>query len=140
MRRVWFAGATLLLVLGLMLFVGWPSSGMASRELHCAQQADPRARQVCVALQEHMEWTWLGHAIVSPGWRVTFHTVREFYCGLSVTAADAITLESLRKSATDWRLQDGAQELIWLLDGAAQPPASIFNPAQSQYLLKHGCG
>src|SRR4051812_26097621 len=65
--------------------------------------------------------------------------MREFYCGLSVTASDAITLQSLRKSATDWRLQDGAQELIWLLDGAAQPPASIFNPAHSQYLLKHGC-
>ena len=54
---------------GLMLMVGWPSAGMASRKLNCAQQADPRARQLCIALQEHMEWTWFGHAIVSPGAR-----------------------------------------------------------------------
>jgi len=87
-----------------------------------------------------MEWTWFGHAIVSPGWRVTFRTVREVYCGLSVGASDLAAIENLRKSATDWRLQDGAQELIWLLDGASQPPASIFNPSHPQYLLKDGCG
>src|SRR6187455_3418492 len=98
MRWAWFAAATLILVLGLMLIFGWPSSGMAIRNLGCAQQADPRERQVCAALQEHMEWTWFGHAIVSPGWRVTFRTVREVYCGLSVGASDLAAIENLRKS------------------------------------------
>ena len=140
MRWAWFAGATVMLVLGVMWIFGWPSPGMTTRKLSCARQADPRARQVCIALQEHMEWTWFGHAIVSPGWRVTFRTVREVYCGLSVSASDVPAIENLRKSATDWRLQDGAQELIWLLDGASQPPTSIFNPSHPQYLLKDGCG
>ena len=59
---------------------------------------------MCVALQEHMEWTRFGHAIVSPGWRVTLRTVREVYCGLSVNVSDAPAIENLRKTATWSRL------------------------------------
>src|SRR3954463_8741820 len=35
----------------------------------------PREKELCQALVRSMEWTWLGHAILSPGWRITFRGV-----------------------------------------------------------------
>ena len=39
-----------------------------------------------------MEWTWTGHAIVSPSYRVTFGTVRRTHCALAISAQDTPTL------------------------------------------------
>jgi len=86
-----------------------------------------------------MEWTWFGHAIISPGWRVTWVGLRNVYCRVKVGAADMEHLEHLRVTS-EWRLQDGATDLIRLASPAGEPENSIFNPNNSQYILRRGCG
>lgn len=39
-----------------------------------------------------MEWTWTGHAIIAPSFRVTFETARRSYCGLAISSKDTGTL------------------------------------------------
>ena len=54
-------------------------------------------------MQREMQWTWIGHAIVSPGWRVTFQSVARTYCGEKVGSKEIKSLEALRQSSRDWR-------------------------------------
>ena len=84
----------------------------------------------------------MGHAIISPGWRVTWHALRQVYCRESVSPTDLAALERL-KQGSDWRLQDGADGLIRIVrstGGEAQEPEnSIFSRANPQYVLGSGC-
>jgi hypothetical protein len=128
------------LVLAIVMF--WPRSAMMSRNIGCAAAPSERGREICQALSDSMEWTWMGHAIVSPGWRVTWKALRRVYCLEKPTVADLEVLESL-KTGSDWRLRDGADDLIRLVHSGGVPPYetanSIFNPTNSQYILKNGC-
>jgi hypothetical protein len=121
----------------------WPDQKMISRDIGCAHIGTEREKNVCQALSDSMEWTWMGHAILSPGWRVTWDTVRRAYCRENMSVADLSILEALKKGP-DWRLQEGADDLIRLISsgsgGATEPENSIFNPANPQYILKGGCG
>jgi hypothetical protein len=126
----------------LLLLTGWPDKKMISRDIGCSHVAPGRGNQICQALSDSMEWTWLGHAIISPGWRVTWDALRRVYCRGKIGTADLKTLETL-KTSSDWRLQDGAEDLIRLVNSvsgtAYEPETSIFNPANSLYLLRNGC-
>jgi hypothetical protein len=126
----------------LVLVIFWPDKGMISRDIGCANAAPGRGKEICQALSDSMEWTWKGHAIVSPGWRVTWNTLRRVYCREKISAADVTVLETL-KMGSDWRLHDGADELIRLAGSSSglanEPENSIFNPANPHYLLKEGC-
>ena len=125
-----------------VLVMAWPDKKMISRDIGCANVAPGRAKTICQALSESMEWTWMGHAIISPGWRVTWNAVRQVYCRERINAADLPALEHL-KQGSDWRLQDGADGLIRLIGSpsgrSTEPENSIFNPANPQYILKGGC-
>ena len=138
---LWAAPSVALFALAAVLC--WPSGYMASRDIGCAQTSSPRGRTLCGALSDSMEWTWLGHAIISPGWRVTWDGVRRVWCREKISEADMETLEILKRGS-DWRLQDGADDLIRLIkntDGrGGEPENSIFNPKNPQYILKGGCG
>ena len=85
----------------------------------------------------------MGHAIISPGWRVTWNALRRVYCLEKLSAADLAVLETLKKMGSDWRLEAGADYLIRLVTSrsgsAYEPENSIFNPTNSQYILKNGC-
>jgi hypothetical protein len=120
----------------------WPDKKMISRDIGCATVIPGRAKTICQALSESMEWTWMGHAIISPGWRVTWNGLRQVYCREKPNPADLPSLEYLKRGS-DWRLQDGADGLIRLIGStsgpAHEPENSIFNPANSQYILKGGC-
>ncbi|MEO8131983.1 MAG: hypothetical protein ABJF23_11225 [Bryobacteraceae bacterium] len=122
--------------------VAWPVKGMSSRDIGCSQVSGARGRQICQALSDSMEWTWMGHAIIAPGFRVTWDALRRVYCHAKVNAADIPLLEAM-KQGSDWRLQDGADLLIRLIRSregtAVEPESSIFNPANPQYPLKNGC-
>jgi len=115
---------------------------MMTRNIGCADVTPGRGKQICQDLSESMEWTWMGHAIVSPGWRVTWKALRRVYCREKTTAADLAVLETL-KMGSDWRLQDGAEELIRLVRSSGgqtdESENSIFNPTNPQYILKDGC-
>lgn len=79
----------------------------------------------------------MGHAIISPGWRVTWTGLRRVYCREKISAADVEVLKALARGS-DWRLQDGAEDLIRLVLGT-DPDNSIFSPKNPAYILKDGC-
>lgn len=141
-RRIAILALVAAIVIAVALAMVWPDKKMLSRDIDCAKVALGRARSICQALSESMEWTWMGHAIISPGWRVTWNALRRVYCRERINAADLPTLEHL-KQRSDWRLQDGADALIRMVHGASgqayEPENSLFNPANPQYILKGGC-
>jgi hypothetical protein len=116
---------------------------MVSRDLQCDAVRHARGRAICRRLQQEMQWTWTGHVIISPGWRVTFQTVRRTYCLEKIGVRDIAALESMQRAAKDWRAEDGAEFLLRLVrnrDGSGREDlASIFNPKNSSYILKDGC-
>jgi hypothetical protein len=105
-----------------VLILCWPSGYMASRDIGCGKVNSERGKNICNALSASMEWTWMGHAIISPGWRVTWTGLGHVYCREKITDADLPVLEMLIRGP-DWRLKDGA----------------IFNPENLDYILKNGC-
>ena len=114
-----------------------------SRELHCENQTDSRARQICSSVERHLEYTCCGHAIISPGYRSTWITVKAVWCEERIEEKDVATLRALAK-ANDWRLVSAAESLLRLLTGRDQygteePETSIFHPPNPSYLLKDGC-
>jgi hypothetical protein len=114
-----------------------------SRELHCENQTDNRARQICRSVERHLEYTCCGHAIISPGYRSTWTTVKAVWCEERIEEKDVAALRALAK-ANDWRLVSAAESLLRLLTGRDQygteePETSIFHPANPEYLLKDGC-
>jgi hypothetical protein len=134
---------TIITLLALAAALCWPSDYMMSKDIGCAKAKTARGKEICAALSESMEWTWMGHAIVSPGWRVTSDGLRQTYCRTHVTAADIPALKELAKS-TDWRLESSAGNLITLIENAngkgPEPENSIFHPKNAEYVLKGGCG
>jgi len=147
MKRGPCVSATLLVLLPVLLVVlcaslFWPRGSMASRDIGCAKVQLRREGEICRALSEAMEWTWLGHAIIAPGWRLTWPGLRRVYCGANIAAADIPALETLARGS-DWRLESGAGNLLRLVAASAgtsdEPETSIFNPQNPDYLLKDGC-
>ena len=129
-------------VIVLALVMVWPDKKMISRDIGCASRPSGREKKICQTLSDSMEWTWVGHAIISPGWRVTWNALRRVYCREKISATDVVALESMKRGS-DWRLQDGADGLLRLVRSRSGPPYesenSIFNPTNSQYILKNGC-
>ncbi len=81
---------------GLLLIAANLSSATAaslySRDLSCQRWSAARANEICKSLEREIEWTWTGHTIVAPSFRVTFETVRRTYCALSISPQDTPTL------------------------------------------------
>ena len=132
----------LLFLLSAAAYGLWPEHGMGSRNLGCDQQIG-RAQEICRRLEHDMQWTWTGHAIISPGWRVTFTTVARAYCAERLTRDDIPALQTLKQSNKDWRAESGADFLIRLVQTEAgaetEDIASVLNSANPSYILKDGC-
>jgi len=115
---------------------------MTSREIGCDKVDQLRAREICKSVSDSMEWTWMGHAIISPGWRLTSDGLRRVYCTEKIKESDLPTLESLKR-ASDWRLQTAAEDLIRIVTNiggtGTEPDNSIFSPKNTDYILKDGC-
>lgn len=128
---------------GLLVYGLWPPGNLGSRDLQCGAIPDTRAQVICRRLEQEMQWTWTGHAIVSPGWRVSFESVRRTYCAEHIGPQDIPVLDLLRQAAKDWRAESGAEFLLRLVrnkDGAGdEDAASIFNPANPSFILQDGC-
>ena len=82
----------------------------------------------------------MGHAVISPGWRVTFSVART-YCAERVGPEDVQALKNLRRTTKDWRAESGADFLIRLVQNreGGENITSIFNPANPAFILKGGC-
>ena len=138
-RRIVFS-IPILLLLCVVVYGLLPERGMGSRDLGCDQQPG-RAQEICRRLEREMQWTWMGHAVISPGWRVTFESVARTYCAERVGPEDVQALQNLRQTTKDWRAESGADSLIRLVgnrDGG-ENITSIFNPANPSFILKEGC-
>jgi hypothetical protein len=129
-------------LIALALALCWPSGYMASRDIGCAKVHSGCGNDICNAISASMEWTWMGHAIVSPGWRVTWAGLGRVYCREKIAATDLPVLEELKRGS-DWRLRDGADDLIRLVSSnggnGTESENSIFNPKNPDYILKNGC-
>ena len=129
-------------VLGIAIYELLPESAMGSRNLGCDQQPG-RAQEICRRLEREMQWTWTGHAGISPGWRVTFEDVARTYCAERVGPKDIEALQKLRQTTKDWRAESGADFLMRLVEskngGGGENITSIFNPANPSFILKEGC-
>ncbi len=133
-----------------------------SRNLHCDDYELARTRTICLALEREMKWTWFGHAIIAPGFRPTFEGAAHVFCILPVNAADVPAIIPMTgwsgkiNKSPDWRLESGAQWLLFLLGDRAleylpsaemkneikraiSDSTSIWNPSNSAYPLRKGC-
>src|SRR5260221_4185971 len=101
-RRIAMLAVVAAIVVAVALAMIWPNTKMISRDIGCENVAPGRAKTICQALAESMEWTWMGHAIISPGC-VTWNALRQVYCRERINAADLPALEHL-KQGSDWRV------------------------------------
>src|SRR6476661_5594946 len=86
MRKVAWSAFTSVFVLAVAN--AYALDSLYSRNLSCSRFSAARERQICEALEREMEWTWTGHAIIAPSFRVTFVTVKKVYCVLLISAQD----------------------------------------------------
>jgi hypothetical protein len=140
------AGA-LVITLSFLAFVCVVTRNLApwrySRHMKCGELTEERARDICGSIERNLEYTWFGHAIISPGYRSTWKTVIAVWCEQQIKREDMNELHAL-SDAEDWRLASASESLLRLLTGNDQygyPEAetSIFNPSNPSYLLRDGC-
>lgn len=116
---------------------------MLSKDIGCGSIQEPRGVEVCKAFSSNMEFTLLGHATLSPGWRIGFEAIAKVYCDQKIVSADIPLLKSMNKNTGDWRLESATASLVLILqnlDGKGDEPiTSIYNPKNSDYILKQGC-
>ena len=124
------------------VFFVWPLGRITSGDLGCTDFEDGRVSQICRAIAGSMEWTWFGHAIILPGWRLTWDGLRQVHCAEQIGSKDRAALERLA-TARDWRLQSASENLIRLLNVQegrdSEPENSIFNPTNNNYILRLRC-
>jgi hypothetical protein len=97
---------------------------LLSRDLHCDRFELARSREICRALEREMEWTWMGHAVSWPGFRVTWSTLRRVFCAMRVEPRDTPALVALATwyregEQNDMRLEDGATDLLKMMGKSA---------------------
>ena len=124
-------------LVGLVAISGQEDRRILSYKMECNHFQGERSKSICRQFEREMEWTWFGHAILSPGWRVTWETVRRVWCHARITDNDVPALQDLAKSP-DWRLEGAADDLLKLLRDD-QPENSILNPRNPDYILRQGC-
>jgi hypothetical protein len=118
-------------VLSVILFCATSSIAAADalyrRSLACDNWTNTRERDICNALEREMEWTWTGHAILAPSFRVTFSTAKQVYCALPITPRDTRPLVDMvlgveRKPAGTMsilQIANGSRFLLYLLGESA---------------------
>ena len=86
----------------LIVLVGWAGLWLADdREADCGAYGIKRAAAICRALSDNMQFEWLGHAIIAPGYKVTFETVRRpiVVCGTGVSNVRIMGETKLRRTS-----------------------------------------
>jgi hypothetical protein len=140
-RKALVLGGVVLLAIAVALCS--PGRSMATRDIGCANTSG-RGYEICTALSRSMEWTWMGHAVLWPGFRPTWRGLASVWCTQRIADGDVPVLETLRRASSDWRLESGADSLIRIAKNRTgsgdEPENSIFNPRNPEYILKGGCG
>jgi len=113
-----FAGLSLILLHSIQPAV---AGGIYSRDLGCEQKFVDRGLEICRALEREMDWTWKGHAIISPSYRITFESVGRVFCQLPISAEDTTILVDMalssdsRHDSIEAQVNNGSRFLLALL-------------------------
>ena len=102
----------------LLLSFSAAADGLYTRDLDCERQPSPRAREICRALEGALEWTWTGHAIISPSFRIGFKGIRRVYCTVPITPRDTGLLVEMEFDSglqTGMKLAQINNGVRWLL-------------------------
>ena len=97
------------------------AGSLYSRDLVCQQQPSDRAKKICRALERELEWTWKGHAIISPSYRMTIDGERRVFCQLPITVKDVIVLVNMALDSvfgdnmSQAQIDNGSRSLLKLL-------------------------
>ncbi|MDH3702613.1 MAG: hypothetical protein OEU46_14995 [Alphaproteobacteria bacterium] len=134
-------------VILVVLFSSAPAAGsLYSRDLDCETQGSPRARDICTAVEHGLEWTWKGHAIISPSFRATTKTTAGVFCTLTIGPNDTPTLVQMaldtnyRKNTQEALINNAAGNLLKLLGHRALdqfPDPSTFPDGVRRSAAKH---
>ncbi len=123
------------------------AGNLYSRDLDCGKQPEGRAGEICRAMEDALELTWKGHAIISPGFRMTIERERSVYCSLPLTADDTRILVDMviasdsRGSPAEAQLNNGARSLLALLGQKAlerfPEPGELPNNKMKRQIARH---
>lgn len=123
-----------------------------SKDMGCTGISDQRGSEICQSISKHLVWGWTGHAVISPGWKFDFESLKEVYCETKIRKDDFDILMNMctnikgRGACTkpeDPRLSlalEGLINLVVGLDGGdAFTKGTVYDPKSDSYLLKDGC-
>jgi hypothetical protein len=108
------------------------ADSLYTRNLSCDSWTAPREQEICKALAREMQWTWTGHAIISPSFRVTFDTVKQVYCALSVSPQDTHALVNMIVALE--RKPDGSMARAQAVNGLASSCSCWANRPSRDFL------
>ncbi len=142
-RKRLLALVVVLALLPPLLALMWPGPRMASRDLACYVFEEGRALDLCNMASREMKWTWMGHAMISPGYRMNFPAIKAIYCEAKLTQDDIPVLRFMKKRSLDWRLDSMTDNMIVLLETIQgigdEPENSVYHPKNPEYVLRGGC-
>ena len=124
-----------------------------SKNIGCEQWTEKREQQICNSLSDNLEWGWTGHATIAPSWRVSWTTVKNVYCDLTMSKTDLPILEKMCGNdikpymsclkLMDWRFATGVEYLIKTIRAQSEVSqefkGTVYDPHNDNYLLKGGC-
>jgi hypothetical protein len=121
-KLFWIVPIGAIAAVGAFLF---STDGLLRRDLACEDMSAGRAQKLCRALAKNMDWTWTGHSILSPSFRVTISGTRRTLCQQPVTPDDTLALIEIflstqsRFGMAAAQLNNGSRFLLNMLgDGA----------------------
>jgi hypothetical protein len=132
-------------VCGALLLVCLTRCGGAARDvrgtdLRCGNHQAPRARSICEAVSQDLEFGWQSGASSAVGYAVTPRTIKKVFCRLRIRADDVPALSSLNQTREEERLRAAARDMLQLLGVAPYSQRSgVYNASDPRYALKGGC-
>lgn len=130
---------------GVLLLLCTAGCGGAARdvrttELGCGDHQAPRARAICEAVSQDMEFGWQSRDGGAVGYGVTPRTIKKVFCRLRIGKADVSALKTLDAPREQDRVREAARHMLQLL--RVEPHhgrPGVYNPDDPRYVLKTGC-
>lgn len=138
-----------LVLLTLLWLVAWGdfAEWRYSKNMHCEKMQNSREGEICKSIEKYQEYEFVGHAMISAGYRSSFATAKKAWCELSLTESDLMLLKEMQfDHRLPPQLVSGSEMLFSLLDAKLHPnpdlyPVSgVYSPQSPGYLLKAPCG
>jgi hypothetical protein len=133
-------GALLLLLLLCAAGCGGAGRNVPAAYVACGDHQGPRARAICQAVWQDMEFGWQSGSGGSVGYAVTPRTIKKVFCRLRIGKDDVPALEGLVAPREQARVRQAARDLLQLL--RVEPyrrQAGVYHVDDPRYVLKTRC-